>query len=365
MALANSLIQHNANRGNTRVLIPLAANGQGVVNIIQYQNLAAEVEGVANRIRDLVAAGTPPGDILVLAQRSAIGTPIYEALVARGVAVKSHYAEAELDDKDAQVRFALFKMFVNREDRVALRWLVGLNGNNWNAAGYRRIRHRCEQTGETPWTVLTNLSSGAIAIPHTQSIVAEFRTLVADLATLEVLTDLSQVIDHLFPAGMDSIRDIRELALTALQSVPAGDRAALLSELTTAITQPEIPTEIQDVRIMSLHKSKGLSAPVTIIAGCIEGLLPKQPEPGTPLAEAIATIEEQRRLFFVGITRVKSSPSDNKPGILMITYSQEMPMAAALGAGIAPAAISFGMSVLHASRFIQELGPYAPAPVAG
>ena len=47
----------------------------------------------------------------------------------------------------------------------------------------------------------------------------------------------------------------------------------LYSGALTAISKPEIPTEIEDVRIMSLHKSKGLSAPVTIIAGCVQGLL--------------------------------------------------------------------------------------------
>lgn len=116
---------------------------------------------------------------------------------------------------------------------------------------------------------------------------------------------------------------------------------------------------------MSLHKSKGLSAPVTIIAGCVEGLLPKQPEPNTPQAEAIAIVEEQRRLFFVGMSRVKADLPNNKVGSLVLTYSQEMPMASAMGAGIAPAGAAYGTARLHASRFLAELGPSAPAPVAG
>ena len=56
---------------------------------------------------------------------------------------------------------------------------------------------------------------------------------------------------------------------------------------------------------MSLHKSKGLSAPVTIIAGCIQGLLPKQPDYTLPAAQQALEMEEKRRLFYVGITRVK------------------------------------------------------------
>jgi DNA helicase-2/ATP-dependent DNA helicase PcrA len=135
--------------------------------------------------------------------------------------------------------------------------------------------------------------------------------------------------------------------------------------LMQAISQPEIPSEIEDVRIMSLHKSKGLSAPVTIIAGCVEGLLPKQPAPGTPAVQAAAEIEEQRRLFFVGISRVKADLANGKPGTLILTNSRRMPLASAMGAGITPASVQYGVARLNASRFIRELGPHAPAPIAG
>ena len=364
VALANSLIQHNVGRAQ-RSLVPLPANGQGDVRIIQYQTLDAEVAGVSAIVRDLVAAGALAGDILILAQRAVIGTPIYESLVAMGVPVRSHYAEAELDDIEAQRRFSLLKLFVDRTDRVALRWLVGLAGNNWNAAGYRRVRAYCENNGISPWEVLTQLSQGQIHLPHTGSIIATFNALLAELAQLEAVGTLLEVVDQLFPAGNDAFRDIRRLSLLGLDEIEEGDRAGLLSSLTEAITQPEIPTEITDVRIMSLHKSKGLSAPVTIIAGCVEGLLPKQPEAGVPPPEALAAIEEQRRLFFVGISRVKAAPAEGKPGRLILTYSQQMPMASAMSAGIVPAGNNYGVSILHASRFIQELGPNAPAPIAG
>ena len=76
-------------------------------------------------------------------------------------------------------------------------------------------------------------------------------------------------------------------------------------------------------------------------------------------------LEEQRRLFYVGITRVKAVPHDQKPGTLILTYSQRMPLADALGVGIAPAQQVYGEAILHASQFIQELGPVAPAPIAG
>jgi len=363
--MANSLIGHNQMRLVPRQLTPRPQNGAGHVQIIQYQNLADEVVGIADRVRDLVDQGTPPGDILILAQRGVIGTPIYEALQGRNVPVRSYYSEAELDSEDAQRRFALLKLFADREDRVALRWIVGLPGNNWNASGYRRVREHCENTGLSPWQVLGQLSAGALQIPYTANIVAAFDEVVAELDALEALPDLAAVIDYLLPAADNSVRDLRDLAVQTLQEVGTNDREDWLFALMQAISQPEIPSEIHDVRIMSLHKSKGLSAPVTIIAGCVEGLLPKQPATGTPAAQAAAEIEEQRRLFFVGISRVKSDLANGKPGTLILTNSRRMTVAGAMGAGITPASVQYGVARLHASRFIAELGPHAPAPIAG
>jgi DNA helicase-2/ATP-dependent DNA helicase PcrA len=322
--MANSLIAHNQLRLAPRQLTPRAANGAGDVRIIQFNRLADEVSGIAEIVRQMIDDGAPPGDILILAQRDAIGTPIYEALHGRNVPVRSYYAEAELDADDAQRRFALLKLFVNREDRVALRWLVGYPGHNFNAAGYRRVREYCEHSGISPWQALDLLSQGALRLPYTGNIVAAFNEIVQELNFLEALPDLASVIDHLLPAGDDSVRDLRDLATRVLAEVSEDDRETWFFQLMQAITRPEVPSEIHDVRIMSLHKSKGLSAPVTIVAGCVEGLLPRQPERGMPQAEAAAIIEEQRRLFFVAISRVKAVPEANKPGTLILTYSRRM-----------------------------------------
>jgi ATP-dependent DNA helicase UvrD/PcrA len=76
-------------------------------------------------------------------------------------------------------------------------------------------------------------------------------------------------------------------------------------------------------------------------------------------------LEEQRRLFFVGLTRVKAMPSDNKPGVLVLTSSRSMSLAAAMKSGIRPAKLQYGRAVVHTSRFIKELGAAAPTPEAG
>jgi superfamily I DNA/RNA helicase len=366
--MANRLIANNRNRPVQRALTPVPANGPGDVRIIQYQSLQDEVAGIVEIVANLIGSGTPPGDILILAQRGVIGTPIYEALRVRDIPVRSYYAEAELDAENAQVRFAFLKLFIDRQDKVALRWLVGYGSGTWFARSYARLREHCELNGQTPWDALEQLSAGTLRIQHINALVGQFERIKQEIENLETeaLADgLRSVIDRLFPDTDASVRDLRDLAIQTIETFGTQDRTLFLRELTSAIAQPDIPSEIEDVRIMSLHKSKGLSAAVTVVAGCIEGLLPKQPDSSLSAVEQAASLEEQRRLFYVGITRVKATPSLNRPGTLILTYSQQMSFASALKAGIDPAQSSYGNARLLASRFIREMRPAAPDPQRG
>jgi superfamily I DNA/RNA helicase len=134
----------------------------------------------------------------------------------------------------------------------------------------------------------------------------------------------------------------------------------LFESLYAAITQPEAPLEVTDVRVMSLHKSKGLSSPYVFIAGCVEGLLPGRPDHGLSPAEQLAKLQEDRRLFYVGITRVKAD-LPTRVGYLALTYAQTMSAAAAFKSQIAPVSTQGNVAYLQASRFIAEMAPHAPA----
>ncbi len=289
--MANSLIGHNTLRPiPPRCLIPMSINGRGDVRIIQYCTMDEEIKGVATLVSQIIADGVLPGDILILAQSRTIGTPLYNALVERNIPARSYYAEAELRSERSRRAFALLKLFANRHDRVALRWLVGVGANNWHAAGYRYVREHCENTGTLPWDTMRQLENGVLHLPYTGGIVKSFTEINQSLQALETLPSLASVVENLFPDGENTVKDIRKLALEILDGAENYNRNNFIDELSTAINQPDIPTQIEDVRIMSLHKSKGLSVPVTIIAGCIQGLLPRPP------ADEMTPIEQKQHL---------------------------------------------------------------------
>jgi superfamily I DNA/RNA helicase len=130
----------------------------------------------------------------------------------------------------------------------------------------------------------------------------------------------------------------------------------ILNELRSMITQPEIPEDTEYVRIMSLQKSKGLTAKVTIVSGCIQGLIPTEDSDETP-AEKAETLREQRRLFYVAITR----PTDM---LVLSSFTKiDTSMAFKIGAQVGRSAYGSGQTI--ATRFISELGPTAPAAKRG
>jgi len=116
-----------------------------------------------------------------------------------------------------------------------------------------------------------------------------------------------------------------------------------------------MPDEGDFVRIMSLHKSKGLTCRVAIVAGCIRGLVPFQNLKETP-AEQAEILLEQRRLFYVAITRCTE--------ILALSSALRLQRNFAFNIG---GQTQGGGDPVRAvtSQFIAELGQQAPQPKLG
>ena len=92
---------------------------------------------------------------------------------------------------------------------------------------------------------------------------------------------------------------MREAALLDLPEL--NSNTELLDCIRTNVTQPTMPEDVDYVRVMSLHKSKGLTSRVAIVSACTHGLIPFAKD-GETVNEAAATLNEQRRLFYVAIT---------------------------------------------------------------
>jgi DNA helicase-2/ATP-dependent DNA helicase PcrA len=359
--MAGTLIANNVDRIN-RQLLPFATNGEGEIIPVQFDTLEEEADGIAQFVQRRIDSGANrPEDFLILAQRRAVGNPIHAALAARHIPCKSYYEEGLLDNTEAQERVALLKLFVSRDDCIALRWLLGFGGNNFRAASYARVRAYCEANNITPWDTLEQVADGALQIPHCRPLVQRFNEIREQLAAMIGDGTVADFITKWLPPefqGVDELRQVAEGLIVTSDSV-----TAFLSNLIEAISQPDIPPEVAEVRVMSLHKSKGLSSPIVIIAGCVEGLLPSAPDMDLSAVERAARLEEERRVFYVGVTRQKAR--NGTPGTLVLTCSREMPLADAMQSGIRPARRVGRRAFLIASRFIAQLGNRLRATLTG
>lgn len=360
--IANALISHNQPRAQ-KVLNVFPQNGNGEVHIVQHYSVADEIDTLAGYVDWYLQnhSGVPAGEVLILVNRRVIGNGIRDALNIRAQrdnrpwSAQSFYFEDALSTSIAAEGFSLLTLLVDPEDRPALRYWLGENRPDCRRHPYARLRQQCEKNGMSPRTALEALAGGSLNLPYTADLVARYQYLQQRLANLAA-GGVPQLIDALFPDGNPDAADVRQAALLVASSVQTPRE--LLNELRTDITQPELPgRQGQSIRIMSLHKSKGLSARLVVIAGCVTGILPEI-DFTEPIMEQNRQKQEQRRLFYVGLTRSTET--------LIVSSAVNMPRRDALQMGMpVPPAVRYGMLTLQASPFLAELGSSAPRSIRG
>ncbi len=360
--MANDLISHNASR-SPRTLTCLPGNLQGDINIVQWTSLEEEAQGVADFIHSRINANqVDPGRILVLAPRRQLGYSVRDALNGLGVSAHSFFNEEVFDGRPqdsqgslTQQLFTLLMLLANPDDIVALRCWCGYGSSSLRSGAWLRIRQHCENSNVSPRSVLQQLSSGTLTIPYTGGLVDRFRELETRLAALDGLQGRN-LVDAIFPDGEEWASRFRLYA--QIDGEDDCDSQTLFERIKSKIIQPELPTDVDYVRVMSLHKSKGLTADMVLVLGCTAGMIPSViPQDLTP-SEQVRFIEEQRRLFFVALTRTRQA--------LVLSSVSALPRNLAHRMRVP---LGRGGDATHArtisSMFLSELGHSAPSPVTG
>jgi DNA helicase-2/ATP-dependent DNA helicase PcrA len=224
--------------------------------VLDYRDEKEEAEGVAARIAALVASGTAPRDIAVLYRVNAASEAYEEALGERGIAVDLRGAERFFDRPEVRQAITLL--------RGAARAGAGPDHDEaapGPAAGADLVGQVHDVLAGMGWTA-DPATAGTGATGEKWANLGRLATLAADLAAARP------------EAGLDD----------------------LVADLSTRAEHAHVPAA-EAVTLASLHAAKGLEWPVVFLVGLTDGMLP------ISYADTPERVEEERRLFYVGVTR--------------------------------------------------------------
>jgi DNA helicase II / ATP-dependent DNA helicase PcrA len=362
--MAQTLIQRNPGRARA-ALHSRPGNPPGEIHHVQWISVDEEAEGIAAFIENRIAAGINPGRCLVLAPTRHVGYAIRDAVRARGIAIGSFFREEAMETEAAQRALTLLTLLARPHDRVSLRAWLSFGSSTQRRGPYRRVLRAAQEQGTDVADVLARLEAGEIRLPHAGTLLESRRELEARREELEPLVDdLAALCEQILPPAGDVLAEdefalLRAVVADCLEE--ANSLRGLVDLVRYRIAQPEVPLETPYARVMSFHKSKGLTADLVVLAGLVQGAIPRVDWDAPDAAEQL---EEQRRLFFVGMTRTTNI-------LVLSSYSAlDFPTAMRLGAST-DARVSLGPRRpddhyrVVASRFLGELGPALPPAVRG
>lgn len=357
LSMANALMAHAPDRD--KLPLTYLQNTDGQVALVRWANQAEEVEGIVAAIAsDLQAQQRQPGDILILVHRHKIGEAIRDRLRELEIAAHSFFTEEAVKTSEAQEALAVLRLAVV-DDPVSLRVILGTGDSTGRAEAYQRLQEHARSLEITEREVLDHALRGTKSPVSLRAFLPRYRRALAVIAALPH-DDLAAVIDAVLPDGQEPVADLRAIALDVLPE--CGSLEELVEALIVRVTQTDVPPSPDYVRIMSLHKSKGLTSPVVFVAGLVEGVVPTLVS-GLSEERIEAAVVEQRRLLYVALTRASEQ--------LVLSYARSMELALANSMGVR--VVRDGIRRVDGtpwaptipSRYLSELGPEAPNPVAG
>jgi DNA helicase-2/ATP-dependent DNA helicase PcrA len=352
--LAQTLIQRNPGR----IRLPLSAkadNAPGEIHNVQWRSIDDEATGISQFLAHKVAEGVGPGRCLVLVNSRKIGYALRDAIRERGVPCSSFFREEPVDSDAAREALTLMTLLAEPSDRVALRAWLSFGVATQRTPAYRRLLASARDNETDIADILGKLDRDEVTIPYTASALQRYRELQRRLAELQACgDDLAALIDVLLPEATEGLELLREAGVSALEE--AEDVQSLANALRYGVSQRETPLTSTEVRVMSFHASKGLTADLVVLSGLVEGVLPRI-DPEAPLAEQQAQEQEQRRLFFVGITRTTN--------VLVFSGYSQLDHATAHRLQVRRGPAAPGGVRTYASSFFDELGDGLPQAVRG
>ncbi|HTL06357.1 MAG TPA: UvrD-helicase domain-containing protein [Gemmatimonadales bacterium] len=315
---ANAAIARNAGRlGKT--LRTRRAGGESVT-VVACADERDEAEWIARELARRSAGGEwPLEEMAILYRTNSQSRALEEALRRFGVAYRVVGAISFYERREVKDLLAYLRVVANPNDDEAFVRAVAVPRRGIGDASLETFRAAAAAWGK-PLLEAARIADRITGLrPNVREALQRFAALLDDLrarsvdtAPVLLLEELLRALDyeHVLlaegPEGADRWENVRELVAGAAEwseVVSEEDSGTPLERFLAeaALVSAADSSEGTDgVTLMTLHTAKGLEWPVVVLSGLEDGLF--------PLARAMESqegLEEERRLFYVGLTRAK------------------------------------------------------------
>ena len=320
LALANAVIAENTERRG-KTLRATRPAGE-TVTLVETLDERDEADFIAETITARMSrSDLSRRDCAVLYRTNAQSRAIEDAFRRRNIPYRLVGAVRFYDRREIRDIMAYLKLVANPADDEAFRRAVNVPKRGLGDATITLLVERAQREGVPLLTIASRTDVMADLRPAARTALADFVSLVqrlraaaVDSAVDELLRDLAASIkyaDHLRaegPEGQERIENVRELIAGAAEVVAdEGGEVGLtpldhfLQSSTLVAGIDKLDPNADAVTCMTMHNAKGLEFPLVFVSGLEDGLFPL-----ARAAEDPAQLEEERRLFYVGITRAET-----------------------------------------------------------
>ncbi|MFZ2963974.1 MAG: 3'-5' exonuclease, partial [Rhodoglobus sp.] len=311
---ANGVIANNFDRKAKNLFTTVGA-GEKIVGYTGYTG-HDEAQFVADEVEALRGKGLSLNDVAVFVRTNAQTRPLEEIFIRSAIPYRipggtKFYERAEIKDALGYLIQA-----ANPDDDLALRRIMNVPKRGIGPATEAALQAHADRMGMPLREALLDAGELGLgpkvtaAIVELGTILAEASATVATAAPHDVLSGLLMKTGYFAalkssgdPQDEARAENLEELVAQAKEFRTANPEGTLIDFLTNVAlfaAADEIDDGDGTVSIMTLHTAKGLEYDSVFLTGLEEGLLPHQMSAGEP-----GGLQEERRLFYVGITRAK------------------------------------------------------------
>ena len=323
VAAANSIIQHNKNKIDKVVW---TSNDTGApIQLNRLPTDAEEGRHVASSIFEFkMQEQRKNADFAILYRTNAQSRALEDALRKRDIPYRIYGGLSFYQRKEIKDVLAYLRLIVNPKDEESLKRVINYPARGIGQTTVDKLVVGAKQHGLSLFETMIkaselglSLHSGALTklsnfVTLLQRFQIENETLnafeIADLVTKKIGL-VQELKKDATPEGIARIENVEEL-LNGIRDFTEGQReladaTGSLSEfledvaLATDLDQDDDPS-IDRVALMTIHLAKGLEFPYVYIVGLEEDLFPSAMSLNTR-----AELEEERRLFYVALTRAE------------------------------------------------------------